>query len=237
MKTNYENATAADLKNGFFFNAKTQTYTCLFCGKQYEEGDIYQAGNRLVNAEKSMRFHITKKHGTVFESLLLMDKAQTGLTDTQKEFLRNSYNNIPDKEIAQKMNITPSTVRYQRFSYKEKVRQAKLILALSELLEEKDKTAPPEKVLTEAEKMTESLFVSVSPLVLKTFDFKKNKDKKRLFILETIIKQFEKGKKYTEKEINTVLKGIYTDYAILRRCLIEQGLMERTDDGKEYWVK
>lgn len=238
MKNKFENADITDLQNGFFYDNKAKIYTCLFCNTQYEEGDIYTFGHRLVNANKAIKLHIAEKHGTVFENLLSMDKAQTGLTDTQKEFLGNYYNGLPDKKIAENMNISESTVRYQRYNFREKAKQAKLILALYELLgEQEQKTKSLSQPVSDSEKMLLQLFDSVSPLILKTFDFRKNKDKKRLFIMETIVKQFEKGKKYTEKEINAVLKGIYSDYATIRRSLIDYGFMERTGDCREYWVK
>ena len=152
---------------------------------------------------------------------------------------------ISDKEIAEKMNISPSTVRFQRYSFREKAKQAKIILALAELLEEmeakhkvwKEKEAKSAKPVDENQKMLETLFSSFSPLVLKTFDFGKRKEEKRLLILKTIVDQFEKDKKYTNKEVDAVLKEIYHDYATLRRSLVDYGFMERTGDNREYWVK
>jgi hypothetical protein len=182
--------------------------------------------------------HIAQEHGTVFENLLLTDKAQTGLTDTQKEFLGHYYDGMPDKEIAEKMNISASTVRYQRFSFREKAKQAKLILALSELLEaQEEKLSAWAKPVDKNEQKLETFFESISPLILKTFDFRKQKNEKRLFILQVIVKQFEKEKKYTHQEVNAILKEIYHDYATIRRHLIECGFMARTGDNKQYWVK
>lgn len=50
------------------------------------------------------------------------------------------------------------------------------------------------------------------------------------------MKRFELNKIYSEKEINEILKSIYTDFAIIRRSLIDYGLMGRNQDGTEYWV-
>lgn len=49
------------------------------------------------------------------------------------------------------------------------------------------------------------------------------KGKNKLEVLEEIIAFFEVGKKYTEKEINEILKRIYPDFAILRRYLVDYG--------------
>ena len=83
----------------------------------------------------------------------------------------------------------------------------------------------------------DDFFSPVSPLVLKTFNFKKQKTEKRIFILQTIVKHFEQDKKYTHLEITSILKNIYEDYATIRRALIDFGFMDRTDDLNEYWVK
>ncbi len=64
-----------------------------------------------------------------------------------------------------------------------------------------------------------------------------SREKKKIIILQEILKNFENGKKYEREEINKILKKIYEDYASLRRYLIEYGFMERTSDGKTYWVK
>ena len=255
MKNKIENATITELKDGFILKErlidKEKVYTCLFCNTGFGEDDIYPFKKLLVNGKRAMKLHIYHEHGEVFNLLLSQDKAQTGLTDAQKEFLSNYYNgmnydqDISDKEIAEKMNISASTVRFQRHSFREKAKQAKIILALAELLEEmeekhkiwKEKEGKSAKPVDENEKMLRSLFSSMSPLVLKTFDFGRKKDEKRNLVLKTIVNQFEKGKKYTNKEVDAILKEIYQDYATIRRSLIDYGFMERTGDNREYWVK
>lgn len=242
MKRRIANANTVDLKNGFLVEErlidKAKIYSCLFCNTQYEEGDIYPFKKLLVTAEKAVKLHIHEEHGYVFNNLLSEDKAQTGLTDTQRDFLKNYYAGLTDKEIAENMNISASTVRFQRYNFREKAKQSKFILALYELLEEKEKNA--EKVIKSVDentKMLETLFESLSPLVLKTYSFKKKREEKRILILKTIAKQFEKDIKYTEKEVNAIIKPIYADYATIRRELIENGYMERKSDCSEYWLK
>jgi len=246
MKNKIENAAVADLINGYIYGYiynggavdKTKGYTCLFCNTMFDEDDVYTSGKLLINAKKAVKWHIQKEHGHVFRNLLALDKDKTGLTDTQKEFLGYYYGGLNDKEIAEKMNITASTVRFQRHNFREKVKQAKMILALSELLErELELWDNPAQPVDENAKMLGILFESLSPLILKTYEFGKKKEEKKLLALKTIVCQFEKDKKYTEKEINAVLKQIYGDYATIRRDLIDYGFMERTGDCREYWVK
>jgi len=85
----------------------------------------------------------------------------------------------------------------------------------------------------EAKKIIETYFLSLEPLVLKAFP---PKEKKKLVILREISKQFEKGRRYDEKEINRIIKSIYGDHTTIRRYLIEYRFLERTTDGGEYWL-
>ncbi len=62
---------------------------------------------------------------------------------------------------------------------------------------------------------------------------KKQKDKYELFAYLASICFDER--KYTEKEINEILKKYYTDYCYLRRSMVDFRLLKRTDDGSEYF--
>jgi len=63
------------------------------------------------------------------------------------------------------------------------------------------------------------------------------KEKEKLIILLQIVKTFSTGRTYSESEVNLKLKAIFPDYPLLRRYLIEYGLMDRKSDCSEYWVK
>lgn len=63
-----------------------------------------------------------------------------------------------------------------------------------------------------------------------------SKEKKKVIILEYIIDKFEPNQRYSEKEVNEIIKSTIDDYASIRRYLIEFGFMERNNDGSEYWV-
>jgi len=58
---------------------------------------------------------------------------------------------------------------------------------------------------------------------------------------ETVIKflstKFKLDKKYSEKEINQILKQshLFNDIPLLRRELISRKYLSRKDDGSEYW--
>lgn len=53
--------------------------------------------------------------------------------------------------------------------------------------------------------------------------------KKRRIILEHIVQSFMPNTEYPEKEVNRMLSLFHEDFALLRRSLIEEQLMERKD--------
>lgn len=64
---------------------------------------------------------------------------------------------------------------------------------------------------------------------------RKQEEKYKLFVYLSKI-CFEE-KKYTEKEINEILKRHYKDHCYLRRYMVDFRILKRTDDGSEYWFE
>ena len=60
-------------------------------------------------------------------------------------------------------------------------------------------------------------------------------DKKLQVILHYVVKAFEPGQRYPEKQVNEILLRFNEDTAFLRRSLIEYRLMGREGGGGEYW--
>jgi hypothetical protein len=58
----------------------------------------------------------------------------------------------------------------------------------------------------------------------------------RLAVYKKLADYFEKHKRYTEIEINSILKDhiLTMDHAFFRRELIDYGIMKRSDDGLTY---
>jgi hypothetical protein len=63
------------------------------------------------------------------------------------------------------------------------------------------------------------------------------KGKKRMIILQYLTTKFQANRSYSEKEVNEILKPFHDDYFALRRYLVVYGLMDRTKDGRSYWLK
>lgn len=244
-----------EIKNGYSYDSDKRIYTCLNCGKEFETGEMFPIDNRFYDASKAIQLHVEKEHGNMLDILTSFDKKYTGITENQKELLSMMYDRLSDNDIARKTGAAPATIRHQRFVFREKAKQAKLYLAIFEVVdkamyENKVKSSEDELVSihpgakmvddryfitkVEEEKIISSVFESLQPLKLKVFS---PKEKKKIVILRKIAKQFEKDRKYSEKEVNSILKAIYEDYATIRRYLIEYGFMERTNDCKEYWLK
>ena len=55
-------------------------------------------------------------------------------------------------------------------------------------------------------------------------------------ILRYVIQAFEPGMRYTEKQVNEILKSYSDDTATLRRGFIEFNLMGREGGGGKYWL-
>lgn len=220
-------------------------YHCLFCEATFDRDQVYPMNEQFLTANGMIKHHITLYHGSPFYGLLSLDKKILGLSDVQIEMMKFFYEGTSDKDIVSQSNLTSvSTVRQHRFKLREKEKQAKLFLALMQLLNE------PENYLIHkgAKQVDERYGVEQEERdkVLKTY-FKNglegeiatipSKEKKKLIVLQQIVKRFEAGKTYSEKEVNEILKTVHADFVSLRRHLIEYGFMNRNNDGSEYTLK
>jgi len=59
--------------------------------------------------------------------------------------------------------------------------------------------------------------------------------KKLEAILRYVVQDFEPGRRYSEKDVNTILARFHEDTASLRRELVGYGLMQREGGGGDYW--
>ena len=56
---------------------------------------------------------------------------------------------------------------------------------------------------------------------------------KRLVVLERLAQEFDAGVRYPEKQVSFMLQLFYPDYAALRRYLVDEGFLTRSDGV--YW--
>jgi len=237
------------IARGYCYNEGTEEYICLFCLARFIKGVIYKEGNNFYEAEKFASVHIEKKHISVLKKLLEFDADALGVTARQKEALLMFADKKSDKEIADKMGCSESTIRQYRFNFREKERQARAFLALIKLSDLNSKEPElnfipiPDAAnfvdrrynITddENEKVLNAHFPEGLDGALKLLPVK---EKKKLIILRHIIKRFERGVRYNEKQVNEILKSVFDKHVILRRLLIDYGFMSRLNDGSEYWL-
>lgn len=239
-------ASLDELKKGYVVTGTD--VICLLCGSKAEQERIYPLEDALYTAEGFMKRHIREMHASVFHFLLTLSKKYTGLTEMQKTILEGAYEGYSHKEIMERVSgNSPSTIRNHRFALREKQKQAKVFLAIAELVEEQKegeefvqihhtaRMVDERFAITqeEYEKFVEKYFPEGSRGPLTAFP---RKEKRKVIILKELVKRFEQGVRYTEKEVNSILKEAYSDYVTLRRYLIEYGFMDRTPSGSEYWV-
>lgn len=237
--------TAQELARGYYQHASGR-YICCLCGEEFEPGQVYPMGGRFFEAERAAQKHV-EAHGGAFEALLALDRRFTGLTDNQEKLLRLMHEGRSDADIAAQLGVSPSTVRHQRFMFREKAKQARAYLALFELsvgraTPQADQTVPVHSRATmvddryqvtrgEEQAMLKAAFDSFSPLRLRAFP---RKEKKKIVVLRRIAQEFALGEAYTEKQVSALLREVYPDFATLRRYLIEYGFMTRSADGSRY---
>lgn len=240
---NIQNIPIEELVRGY--QLQDSQYHCLFCSESFHTDEIYPYEEKLLTAEGRMKKHILTAHESPFHAILQLDKKTTGLTEVQVEMLQHFYEQTPDQEIVNKSSVKSiSTVRQHRFKLREKERQAKMFLALMQLVND-----PENYMIHKGAKQVDERYgidQEEREKVLKTYfkngldggiDLIPSKEKKKLIILQHILKRFEIGKTYNEKEVNEILKTVNVDFVSLRRHLVEYGFIDRSNDGASYWVK
>lgn len=240
------------LMKGYLHDHVNHYYQCVVCQASYYEGEVYPVDHRLLLAEKAVEHHVRNSHTNYFETLLFDEANHNRITAKQKEVMQLMYHQTNDKEMAKQLEVSTSTVRHQRFTLREKAKQAKHFLAVYNLMMAKqdhdvattDQMVPihahakmvDERYLTtekEREQTLKTAFTSLNPLKLKQLP---KKEKKKIIVLAKIIEQLDPTKRYSEIELNERLMMIFDDVATIRRYLIGYGFMERTKDGSAYWV-
>lgn len=239
--------TMEELKRGYTRDDQGGAYVCNVCGERFPDGQVYPVGGAFFTPEHAAGRHVADAHGGCATVLIHAGTKYNSLTENQKDLLSRFAAGQGDREIAKALSISEATVRRQRFNFREKAKQAKHYLAAYERVfetEGREALMPVHNqavflddryVITgqERERILKNAFAGLDPPVLKTFP---PKEKKKIVILTVIASQFQKGRHYTEAEVNRILKPIFGDFVTIRRYLIAYGFMARTRSGSEYWL-
>lgn len=245
------NYTVDEIVEGYYMDK--EHYTCVMCGKNFDQGRIYPVGQQLYDAYGAVKQHLEYEHGWTVDYLLTQELSLTGISEVQQQILKLMSEGKEDREIAKIVGIAASTVRNHRFKLREKEKQAKLYLALMKSLEEKTNSnigrtdsGEIEELHSTATMVDErySITEQEREKTMKTYMDEQGalkqfpaKEKKKIILLGEIMKNFKRDVAYTEKEVNRILGRIYSDYPTIRRALIEYGFMDRSDDCTVYRVK
>lgn len=238
-----------DLARGWFYDSKSSEYVCIVCGEAIKKGIITKQDDEYYDAKLSIERHIELKHDGMFNFLVKLDGRVNGLTGSRQKMMTYFHKSFSNKEIAKLEGINESTVRNYRFRFRVEEKKSRIFLALMELMSNKEikdeKLSPPHTKATEVDLRYAASTKEEQEIInkylpdgmdgpLTTF---RMKEKRRLVILKVIAQKFEPNRKYTEKEINAVLRDYNEEYVMIRRYLIDYGFLDRKIDGSEYWVK
>ena len=240
-------ATVDELRSGVIHDAKAGEHRCLFCDAVYEDGCVYPDGTRFFEASRAAREHVTHAHGGAGRALLELGKRFVGLTDIQQRLVSLSLQGYTDDDIGREMGIAASTVRNHRFKLRERVAQARVFLAVMDIMEKtmRDEnrfvpvpaSAPVSDerfavTAAESQQIEKRLFDDDG--ALRRFPMKA---KEQIVVLRRVLRSFAPDLRYQEKEVNEILGRSYGDYVLLRRLLVDYGFLDRKRDGSEYWVR
>ena len=172
------------------------------------------------------------------ESIIMMKS----LADSSRLLVINSLIEKPQyvEEIAERLKLAPSTVSF----HLKKLENAGLVLKVKEQyytvyrlnedvfnlslrdiisFDNVEKTAQDERIKKYRDKILK-IFIRDGKLIRIPAQ-----KKKQLIILEELAGRFDPDKTYTEKEINEIVEDFFYDYVTLRRMLIDEGMMTRTN--------
>jgi predicted transcriptional regulator len=169
------------------------------------------------------------------------------LADTSRLRVLNALIEKPQyvEELAHRLNLAASTVSFHLKKLEtaglieQRKEQYYIIYGINErlfnlTLQDLVKCEDLEKY-SQAERMEK-----YRRKVLNSF-FRKNRliklpvqRKKRMIVLEEFSGKFREGKKYKEEDVNGLIKETYDDYCMIRRLLIEEGIMRR--EKQIYWI-
>jgi DNA-binding transcriptional ArsR family regulator len=148
------------------------------------------------------------------------------------------------ERLSERLSLTPSTISFHLkklenagIVYSRKEQYYQVYYLVESILKEdildliKDESSEiikqQEREENYAKKVIENFFEYGK---LKTIPAQR---KKRLIVLKEMLKSFEVGRKYTEKEVNLIIADFHDDFCTLRREMIMEKLMDR--EGIYYW--
>ncbi|MFC6274791.1 DUF2087 domain-containing protein [Levilactobacillus tangyuanensis] len=222
-------------------------YVCHYCDTVFAKDEVFPVEGKFYPAAEMIRQHVAQAHPDAINDLIQTDSKYNTLTTKQRSLLMAFARGEKDATIAGETGVAAATVRHQKFTFREKAKQAKLYLAIYErvfnqtpvpdaLVDLPEQTGPVDDrfaiTTTEFQTIVQKYFISTDPLRLKRWP---KSQKAILAVLKQVMSLIPVDRHYTERDLTAVLKPVYADYPMLRRYLIDYDFLQRKADGSDYW--
>lgn len=220
---------------------------CNYCDATFADDQVFPVGDGFYPAAKMIQYHLATVHPQAIDELIRTDSKYNTLTEKQRALLSAFAMGAKDATIAKQMDVAAATVRHQKFTFREKAKQAKLYLAIYEQVFNRPTSADelvrlPEQsgmeddrfaiTIAEYTQLFAKYFTTTDPLRLARWP---KHQKAILAVLKRITATLPADQHFTERELTDQLKPIYADFPLLRRYLVDYGFLRRTDGGRDYW--
>ncbi len=184
--------------------------------------------------------HLEAVHGGALPALL----AAGGLTATQQQVLTAIAAGQSDKAIATTAGVSGSTIRQQKYRFRQKAAAARLYLAQYEAVF--GTTAPTAERLAvpQAAGALNLTTAGYERALHQYIDWQSQpptlshwpkKEAARVALCARIVEDFDFTQRYDAAAVKAHLSQWYVDHSILTRYLVDYGFLARTADGREYW--
>lgn len=124
-----------EMVHGYVEDEVTGLLVCIFCGEVFEKGIVYNSRGRTVSAERAVEEHILDEHEGAFYGLLRLGKSVHGLSESQQDIMEGMYLKKDTCELGEEIGISSATVRTHKFNIRRMKREAKILLAMLEQIE------------------------------------------------------------------------------------------------------
>lgn len=240
-----QDLTLTEIEQGWHQTANA--YVCNYCEAAFATDQVFAVDDRYFPADQMIRQHLAQAHPDALMQLINSPSKYNTLTPKQRALLVAFSQGQKDATIAQETHVAAATVRHQKFTFREKAKQAKLYLAIYNQVF--NQPAATDALITlpaqagnlddrfaittsEYQALVTKYFATTTPLVLARWP---KHQKAILAILKRITADIPADQHFTERELTQRLQPIYADFPLIRRYLVDYGFLQRTADGSDYW--
>ncbi|WP_125580595.1 DUF2087 domain-containing protein [Levilactobacillus cerevisiae] len=242
---NLQNLSLIEIEQGW--HLKANAYVCNYCQTSFATDQVFPDGDQFYPALQMVQRHVAQVHPDAVHLLINDASKYNTLTAKQRELLAAFSTGQKDADIAEATGVAAATVRHQKFTFREKAKQAKLYLAVYDqvfnqpavpdtLISLPDQAGPEDArfaiTTSEYHQLVAKYFTTTDPLRLARWP---KHQKAILAILKRLTAEIPLGEHFTEVGLNQILKPIYPDFPLLRRYLVDYDFVQRTNDGTDYW--